>query len=123
MKHVLWRTVPIGIVALWLLGTPTGAPQAAEKANSKASTGESGASAAIPNVEERALAILKKANDFLVQTQRFSVTVVNDYDSVQDSGVKIEYGATRKYTIRRPDRVRIDTEQRTGNQRGFFFDG
>jgi len=124
MKHLLRRSILTVALTSGLLGPPASAQQTTEKADAKASTGKSESAATLPNIEERALAILKKANDFLVQAQHFSVTVVNDYDSVQqDSGVKIEYGATRKYTIRRPDRARIDTDQRGGNQRGFFFNG
>src|SRR4051812_33363229 len=112
MKHVLWRTVPTVVLAVWFLGTPA----RAQKADSKAGTGKSESGAATSDVEEQASAILKKATDFLVQAQHFSVTVVDDHDTVQDSGVKIEYGATRKYTVRRPDRVRIDTDLREGTQ-------
>src|SRR5262249_5674398 len=73
--------------------------------------------------EERAVSVLGKAATFLAQEQHFSVTVETGYDAVQASGLKVEFGATRKYTIRRPDHVRIDAEQRDGEQRGFRFDG
>ena len=89
----------------------------------KAGAGKSASAAANPDVEAKAFAILKKANDFLAQAQHFSVTADTDYDTVQDSGVKVEFGATRKYTIKRPDHVRIDTDQRNGDHRGFRFDG
>ena len=62
-------------------------------------------------------------NNFLSQAPKLSVTIESGYDAVQPSGLKVEFGETRKYTIRRPDRVRFDTDSRDGNQRGFVFDG
>lgn len=123
MKHLLWRSVLTVALTFWLLGTSTDAQQADKKAEPKAGAEKSESGAANPDVEEKAFAILKKANDFLVKAQHFSVTAETDYDTVQDSGVKVEFGATRKYTINRPDRVRIDTDSRDGNHRGFRFDG
>lgn len=113
-----WSVLTVALTCVFL-----GAPVGAQQAKSKAKAGQSKSGEQTKDVEERALAILKKANDFLAQAQHFSVNVEDGYDSVQDSGAKIEYGASRKYTIRRPDRVRLDTDQRNGNQRGFRFDG
>jgi hypothetical protein len=123
MEQKLWRIVLAVVSALALTGVWAGAQAQSGTDKPAAKTDKPAADTATPDIEERALSILKKANDFLVQAQHFSVTVVDGYDTVQVSGVKIEYGATRKYTIRRPDRVRLDTEQRNGNQRGFRFDG
>jgi hypothetical protein len=123
MNQRLWRMILAIVSVLVLNGVSTEAHAQSGTDKPAAKTDKPAASAANPEVEERALAILKKATDFLVQAQHFSVNVVDSYDSVQDSGVKIEYGATRKYTIRRPDRFRMDSNQRDGNQRGFRFDG
>ena len=119
MNQTMWRPVLTVVLTCVFLGTPVGAQQAKGKTKAKQAKSE----AQTKDVEERAFAILKKANEFLAQAQQFSVTVVDGYDSVQASGLKVEFGATRKYTIRRPDRVRVDTEQRNGNYRGFRFDG
>jgi len=119
MNQTMWRPVLTVALAFVFLGAPVGA----EQVKSKAKAGTAKSEEQTKDVDERALTILKKANEFLAQAQQFSVTVVDGYDSVQPSGMKIEYGASRKYTIRRPTYVRIDTDQRSGNQRGFRFNG
>jgi hypothetical protein len=123
MKHLLWRSVLTVALTLWLLGTPAGAQQAAEKADPKAGTGKAESGAAIPDVEEKALAVFNKMATFLSQAPKLSVTIESGYDAVQPSGLKVEFGETRKFTIRRPDRMRLDTDTRDGNHRGFRFDG
>ena len=74
-------------------------------------------------MEEKALAVFNKMATFLSQAPKLSVTIDTGYDAVQPAGLKVEFDETRKFTIRRPDRVRIDTDRRDGNQRGFVFDG
>ena len=88
----------VGVVAAWsltllLLSAPVRAQQT---------------SAANPEIDEQALAVLKRMAEFLTQAQRFSVTVDTGFDVVQDSGQKIEFGETRQIVLRRPDRVRIE---------------
>jgi hypothetical protein len=80
-------------------------------------------SAANPEVEEQAMAVLKRMAEFLMQAQRFSVTVDTGFDVVQDSGQKIEFGETRQIVLRRPDRLRIEATKRSGAKSGMFFDG
>jgi len=76
-----------------------------------------------PEIEENAMAILKKMADFLSKTQRFSVTAEIGYDAVQNSGQKIEFGSMRNITILRPNRARVDVQDRSGSQSGVIFDG
>jgi hypothetical protein len=64
-----------------------------------------------------------KGAEFLAKAQRFSVTVDIGYDVEQDWGQKLEFGATRKITVRRPDRMAVDITDRDGTRRGFRFDG
>jgi hypothetical protein len=52
-------------------------------------------SAANLQLEEQAMAVLKRMAEFLSQAQRFSVTIDAGFDAVQDSGQKIEFGETR----------------------------
>src|SRR5262245_3273201 len=73
--------------------------------------------------EEKATATLMKGAEFLTKAQRFSVTVDIGYDIEQDWGQKLEFGATRKITVRRPDRLAGDITDRDGARRGFRFDG
>jgi hypothetical protein len=69
------------------------------------------------------MATLMKAAEFLAKAQRFSVTTDIGYDVEQDWGQKLEFGATRKLTVRRPDRLAVDITDRDGTRRGFRFDG
>jgi hypothetical protein len=71
----------------------------------------------------QAMAILQRMAHFLSQAQRFSVRAEIDFDVVQESGEKLEFGETRQIVIRRPDRVRIDVTKRDGATSGFIFDG
>jgi len=80
-------------------------------------------SAAHPEIEEQAMAVLKRMTEFLTQAQRFSVTVDTGFDVVQDSGQKIEFGETRQMVLRRPDRVRIEATKRDGSKSEMVFDG
>jgi hypothetical protein len=73
--------------------------------------------------EEQAMAVLMKSAEFLAKAQRFSVTVDIGYDVEQSWGQKLEFGATRKITVRRPDRLAVDITDRDGTKRGFRFDG
>jgi len=107
------RDVRLGVVVAWalmllLLSAPVRAQQT---------------SAANPEIEEQAMAVLKRMAEFLSQAQRFSVTVDTGFDVVQDSGQKIEFGETRQVVLRRPDRVRIEATKRNGSKSGMFFNG
>jgi hypothetical protein len=73
--------------------------------------------------EAQAMTILQRMADFLSQAQRFSVTAEIGFDVVQASGEKLEFGETRRFLIRRPDRARIDITKRDGATSGFRFDG
>jgi hypothetical protein len=108
MKHVrLGVVVAWALTLLWL-----SAPGQAQQT-----------SAAHPEMEEQAMAVLKRMAEFLTQAQRFSVTVDTGFDVVQDSGQKIEFGETRQMVLRRPDRLRIDATKRNGSKSGMVFDG
>ena len=61
--------------------------------------------------------------NFLAKAPRLSVTADCSFDVVQNSGQKIEFGEVRAITLRRPDRVRIETTRRDGLRRGLVFDG
>jgi hypothetical protein len=108
MKHVrLGVVVAWALTLLWL-----SAPGQAQQT-----------STAHPEMDEQAMAVLKRMTAFLTQAQRFSVTVDTGFDVVQDSGQKIEFGETRQMVLRRPDRLRIDVTKRDGSRGGMLFDG
>jgi hypothetical protein len=71
----------------------------------------------------QAIATLQRMAHFLSQAQRFSVRAEIDFDVVQESGEKLEFGETRQIVIRRPDRARVDITKRDGATSGFIFDG
>ena len=73
--------------------------------------------------DAEAMARLQRMADFLSQAQRLSVTAAIGFDVVQSSGEKLEFGETRQFLIRRPDRLRVDITKRDGSTSGFRFDG
>ena len=79
--------------------------------------------AAKPELEEKAMAVLKRTTALLSQAPRFSVTLDIGFDAVQDSGRKIEFGETRQIVLRRPDRLRVDATTRDGAKSTLLFDG
>jgi hypothetical protein len=82
-------------------------------------------SAAVPAAAEPqpdAHAILKRMAEFLGGTQRFTVNVRSGYDAVQKSGQKIEFGESRKITVNRPDRLRMESERSDGDKLVVVFD-
>jgi hypothetical protein len=80
-------------------------------------------SAGNPELEEQAMAVLRRMTEFLSLAQRFSVTIDAGFDAVQDSGQKIEFGETRQIVLRRPDHLRIDATKRDGAKSTLLFDG
>ena len=79
--------------------------------------------------ELQAMPILKNMSEYLAHAGRFSVTIRDGYDVVQESGQKIEFGELRIVTVscpdrlRRPDRLRIEVERSDGQKDLVIFDG
>jgi hypothetical protein len=73
--------------------------------------------------EQRAMGILKNMSEYLARAERFSVTIRDGYDAVQQSGQKIEFGDLRKVTVSRPDRLRIEVERSDGEKGLVIFNG
>ena len=78
--------------------------------------------AATSAVDPDAVAAATRAGDFLRGRERYSFTAETAYEAVQDDGSKVEFGATRRYLVRRPDRVRVEVEPRSGASRLVVFD-
>ena len=68
-------------------------------------------------------AILMRMADYLGKLPSFSVDVRDNYDTVQKTGQKIEYEETRKITVARPDRLRIEVVESDGDQQTLVIDG
>src|SRR6516164_9749303 len=73
--------------------------------------------------EQSALAMLKNMSEFLAKDERFSVSIRDGYDAVQQSGQKVEFGEVRKVTVSRPDRLRIEVERSDGEKGLVIFNG
>jgi hypothetical protein len=74
-------------------------------------------------LDERAIAIVRRAADFLRDQPRIAVTVRTEYDTLQPSGEQLEFGASRKILIQRPDKLRVETQPRDKGPRITVFDG
>ena len=68
-------------------------------------------------------AILMRMAEFLANTPRFSVNLRDNYDAVQASGQKIEFGETRKVTVSRPNGLRVESEHSDGDKHLVLYDG
>ena len=65
-------------------------------------------------VEPDAVAVATQAGEFLREQDRFAFTAVTAYEVVQEDGARLEFGGTRRYLVRRPDRVRVESRARSG---------
>jgi len=75
------------------------------------------------DVDEEAVAVVQRMTDALGKATSLRFEIESSYDAVQTDGEKIEFGARRTITIRRPDRLRSDLVDRSGDQRTVRYDG
>jgi hypothetical protein len=79
--------------------------------------------------ELQAMPVLQNMSEYLAHAGRFSVTIRDGYDVLQESGQKIEVGKLRMVTVscpdrlHRPDRLRIEVESSDGQKDLVIFDG
>ena len=97
-------------------------PPAAEAA-SDATEREKAIEATIAAHTDEARALLKESADFLAAQPKLAFKAHVGFDVVQLNGQKLAFGATRDVTLRRPDRLRVDAQQRDGGRRTLLFDG
>lgn len=74
-------------------------------------------------IDAEALQILKALSDHLSSLTHFSYRSESAYDTVQESGIKVEFGATHRLMVARPDRLRMDSERRDGEEHTIVFNG
>ena len=67
--------------------------------------------------------ILQRMANYLAKTQTFSVNLSDSYDTVQTSGEKIEFAATRKVIVSRPNGLRVEREESDGKKNIVVYDG
>lgn len=70
-----------------------------------------------------AMKSIERLSDFMTRTKQFAVTIDVAYDAMQEWGQKLEFGETRQVTVRRPDRLKVETTERDGDVSGVVFDG
>src|SRR5688572_23940137 len=102
------------LAAAGILASGGGAAAAQSKPESKSAAGVSESQAS-------ARAILKRMSETLAQAKAFSVRARAYYDVVQRSGEKVEFTDTRRVTVSRPDRMRVESERSDGSRVGTGF--
>ena len=75
------------------------------------------------DLQVQAREILMRMAGYLGGAQSYSVSLRAGYDAVQKSGQKIEFGETRKITLARPDKLRIEGESSDGAKTLTVFSG
>jgi len=75
------------------------------------------------DIEEEALFIVKAMSEVLAAANDFDYQIETAFDVVQQSGTKIEFGASRQIQVSRPARMRMEVQQRDGTRSEVVFDG
>ncbi len=123
MKNVKLVVLTIAAVAV-MLGCVASSIVAAEPVAAPTENQTEGV--AVKNqvdIDGEALAILKKATDYLTGLDRFRLKATLVKDVVQESGQKLQFGSTLEVTVQRPNRMftlRMDDD---GDIRRFWYDG
>jgi len=73
--------------------------------------------------DERALEIARRMATALSNAKSLRLTADIAYDAVQEDGQVIEFGASRTFALRRPDRARMEVLDRSGARIVFLYDG
>lgn len=74
-------------------------------------------------IDDEAIAVLRSLSDHLASLEKFSYRYEASHDTVQSSGLKVEFGSSRKVVVARPDRLRMDGERRDGVRNTIIFSG
>ncbi len=72
---------------------------------------------------EEALAALRRMSEFLASRPMLRFEADIQYDAVQESGQKLEFGSHRTFALARPDRIRVDIAHWNGEREMIAFDG
>ena len=74
-------------------------------------------------IDSDALGILMRMADALAQAKGFTVTIRSNYDVVQDTGEKIEFGERRMVTLSRPNALKVESQDSAGKKTIVTYDG
>jgi hypothetical protein len=80
-------------------------------------------STTVPKIYTQALEILKRMADHLAAAPVFSYRSESNYDVVQPSGLKVEFGASRRVVVARPNRLKSEVQRRDGLRGQVVLDG
>ncbi len=81
-------------------------------------TGDQGAA-----IDPEALAILKKATDYLTGLTQFRLKGYKEEDAVQESGQKFQFFSSFDVYLKRPNRMFVSRTDDDGIMRRFWYDG
>jgi hypothetical protein len=109
-----WVAAGLAVLAL-----QAGIANAADPAAAKPAT----AVAPAAEIDADALALLKKFGGFLAAQPRFGFELDLSYEVLQEDGQRLEFGSFRRYTVRRPDHLRIYEVRRSDGVREMYLDG
>ncbi len=118
MKSLTWPAWPVLWVSLLL-----GPVMAAEGPPSGAPPEAAGQAAQDDPIDDAAMDILERMANTLAEARGFSVTIRANYDAVQDTGEKIEFGERRTVMLSRPGALRVDSQESDGKRTQVTFDG
>ncbi len=123
MKTNQWWRVPCAVLCVSVLSAiTTGCSEnkAVTRPAPPAAQLTAPAAAAEPaNAED----ILKRMAEFLAKTPQFTVNLSDSYDVIQETGQKIEFGENRKITVSRPNGLRVELEESSGEKHTVLYDG
>jgi hypothetical protein len=91
---------------------------AAEEEQVSQVTGDQG-----PALDPEALAILKKATDYLTGLPQFRLKGYKEVDAVQESGQKLQFFSSYDVHLKRPNRIFVSRTDDDGIMRRFWYDG
>jgi hypothetical protein len=74
-------------------------------------------------IDPEALAILKKATDYLTALPQFRLKGYKEEDVVQETGQKLQFSSSFDVYLKRPDRMFITRTDDDGIMRRFWYDG
>ena len=66
------------------------------------------------DMEEKVLSVPKGMSDVLAAATDFDYQIETVFDVVQRSGVKVEFAASRKIQVSRPNLIRMEGQRRDG---------
>lgn len=111
---------PINVFLLSILVALTAQSHAASEADVEEVVVEQVEAA---EIEDEALAVLRGMSDVLAAASAFNYQIETSFDVVQQSGTKVEFGASRAIEIARPNLMHMEVLRRDGTGSVSVFDG